>query len=659
MLTLNKKRLLYLFFGVIYSLLLSIFLGPAKAENNQEVIQSAIYKNPEYIQEHKNKANCEINGAWTKEFKYFWLADIEDNKKNFPPFVKNLTYRGVIEKANNSGISTLEALNLDSSRNGYFLTSSLPGEKIGIEFDLEHNLPYVEWIPLNLYFDPFVLEDLDQQIQIKLSYANSSLGRIVYLQNINFNVGCYLNLLIKSPPKGEIGKVVIEIKPKDNNKAAISGVFWKEEHEHSNLKLEYAGSNEVSAPTFFENERVAKKSIIWSPTTDKNLLVNDIVKISLGTVTYTTSNGFEFPLDLKNKTYNYQILKGVSGQPGFSGLEFYIEPLTQSCRDGCDFSLYFTENYKQKIYIYSAYEDRKNKLLKELTPEGKGAPTFENFHIEPNENVKLRIRITSDDKSVEPVLRGISILPNEVEIFEVKENENVFSDEVKTEGDFHDEISGESSSSKNTHIEHANPNTTTMTIYTNPVRNENPRPAWNDSTRPTHNTTITHPPPTNIQASGPNPINMNSGSTGNSGSSSSTNDSSDDDMETVIEIDDHDNDNESSTLTQPVPIPTPLPFISSPLTDSNHSGLKGSSSSPIVMIPTPGSIPSVPPMPITNSSNNGPNGNNGNGGGRIENTKINNIPSTTPNLIPTDNKINEGKSSTSNGENKSFSPPSN
>lgn len=479
---------------LLFFILLSFLFGQVKAESNPVINKAATYRNPAYVQESVSKVNCDLNGAWTKEFKYFWLANPEDNKRNLPSFVRNLTYKGIVEKTNKIGISTLESLSLDSVRNNYFLTSSLPNEEIEIDLDLEHNNPYVEWFPLNLYFDPFVLEDLNQQVRIKLSYAKGNLGEIVYIQDINFVTGCYLNLLIKSPPEGEIGKASVEIKPRENAKAALSGVFWTEERMPRNLLVNYIGSDKVSAQGFYGKQKNIKKAIFWSPiTSGDNEQGKSIVQVSLGDITYSTSTGFEFPLDLKSQIYNYQVLKGVGGEDGINGLEFYIEPPKEACLEGCNLNLYFTENYRQKIYVYSAYEDKKNNLLAEVTTGGEGIPTFENFYIKPNEDVKLRIRIDASEDLKEPVLRGLSIMPpvteeEDAQIVSSESNENIQNEHVLDNNPTKKgEVKNQDlSSDANPNIKKADTDKENHPVVINiyPVWFESPRPALNSGTRP-------------------------------------------------------------------------------------------------------------------------------------------------------------------------------
>ena len=405
----------FLFFVATLTVAFLLFLnGPALAQGTDKtMVSKAIYENPAYIQEGRTKVNCELNGAWTSEYKYYWLPGQINDQNNLPPFVKNISLGGVIQDISSIGLSTPESTNIDSERNKYFLTSSLPGETVEITLNLEHNNPFVEWFPISLYFDPFVVNNLQQQVKIKLSYADSNLGDVVYIQNVGFSEGCYLNLLVKAPPQGQLGKLTIELKPENNYKGAISGIFWSDERKETDLHLTYSGATKISAANWNENQKMVDRTVIWSPQTDQNQGLDKLVRISLGDVVYTTSTGLEFPLDTKNKTYNFKILKGQSGPLGFNGIEFYLKPELRLCTDGCELGLYFTQQYQQSIYVYSAFEDKKNKLLAKVETNSNGLPSFEKFYLSPNDNVSLRVRITTNDETNPPVLRGLYILSSD------------------------------------------------------------------------------------------------------------------------------------------------------------------------------------------------------------------------------------------------------
>ena len=386
-----------------------ICTGQASAQTSPG-LSNAVYLNSSYVQELTSKTNCDLNGAWSTEYSYYWLADPVDSQANLPSYVKSITHTGVIQESSPISISTPESAS--SGRNKYYLSSSLPGENLEITIDLENTKDFATWLPLNLYFDPFVIKNPQEQIKLKLSYADSSLGNIIYIQNTKFSAGCYLNLLVKSPGPHSTGKLTIEIDPQDDSTAAISGIFWSEPRQESNLKVTYTGLNKISAPSWSENLRADSNTVIWSPKASTVSNEDDIVKIGIGKVTSTTSTGYEFPISLKNKGfYNFKVLQGIKGPKGVNGLEFYLSLNSNLCLNGCELGLYSTEAYKQNVFIYSAEENKKNKLETNTETTGDGGPVFQNFHIDPNSNVQLRIRLTTNDLQNSPVLRGLYISP--------------------------------------------------------------------------------------------------------------------------------------------------------------------------------------------------------------------------------------------------------
>ena len=405
----NLKNLIK---SALIILLLNIFfVGRISAQVTSD-IPNAVYLNPSYIQELEQKTNCELNGAWSTEYAYYWLADPANSQANLPSYIKNITYTGVVQESNSTSISTPEISSSNGGRNKYYLSSSLDGETLAITVDLENPDNFISWLPLNLYFDPSLIKNPEEQIKLKLSYADSALGDIVYIQNTKFNGGCYLNLLVKSPDPHSKGKLTIELNPADDSKAAISGIFWSEPRKESDLQITYTGANKVSAQTWYQNLRTDSGAVIWSPKSNEDSNDNSLVKIGIGKVTYTTSTGYEFPTVLKNKgSYNFKVLQGIAGPKGINGLEFYLNPDSSVCSNGCDIGLYSTESYKQNVFIYSAEKDRKNKLAAKTETFGDGKPAFQNFHVEPDSNVQLRIRLTTNDLINPPILRGFYILP--------------------------------------------------------------------------------------------------------------------------------------------------------------------------------------------------------------------------------------------------------
>ena len=379
-------------------LTLILLFGQAKASDD------AFYISPEYIREDSSKIDCELNGAWTTNYSYFWLPDPTNTKSNLPDFIQNIDYQGVLKEADTISVSTPEFPDQHGDRNKYFLSSALPGEKLSVKVNVINNSKFISWYPLAIYIDPFVSKGNQQKVSVSLSYASTSLGHVVYLQNTNFQEGCYLNLLIKSPLPGASGQVTLELNPQPDSPATISALFWGEAKEETNINIVPTGTVSVSAPLYFQDYKNSIQADIWSPGVDES---DKLVKVSLGDIKYVTSTGYEFPISVKLRdTYNFKALKGMAGPAGLNGLEFYLTPQKDFCSNGCDLGLYFVEEYKQKIYIYTAQKDKKNKLsvLKRTT----GNASFETFSIQPNNDVVLRIRVTTEDNSsLVPVLNGL------------------------------------------------------------------------------------------------------------------------------------------------------------------------------------------------------------------------------------------------------------
>ena len=389
----------------IFLLLMTVCLGRIEASE-----EKALYINTEYLKEDENKTNCELKGAWTTNYENYWLPDPANLQQVFPNYVKNISYTGITSEASSIGLSTPESLNKNNPRNKFYLTSSLADEALEVTLDLQHENQFSEWFPLGLYFDPFVINNSKQQLSIKLSYANTNLGKTVYVQDINFESGCYLNLKVKLPAYNSLAKLVIELKPEKGSKPALSGIFWGKEYKENSLQVSYKGLNQISAPNWYETQKKLAKTILWSPS-QMTGAGSQIVKVSLGDTTYSTSTGYEFPLANRQNTYNFQVLKGKSGKEGFNGLEFYINPQIMLCQSGCELGFYTTSNFKQNISLYSANIGTNNKLLSQVETNGEGLPVFHSFTVEPNESLALRVRITAQDPNSEPSLRGLYIVP--------------------------------------------------------------------------------------------------------------------------------------------------------------------------------------------------------------------------------------------------------
>ena len=412
----KKYKQIYRTFNLVSmaGILISAFflcIGPAIANND---ISKATYLNSEYILENTEKLNDEINGAWTTNYKYYWIVNQYSPQKNLPSYTKEISYNGIIEENKTIGLSTLENIGTNDSRNKYFLTSSLPGETLQISVNLENENETETWYPISVYFDPLTIQGSIQQVRVKLSYATGSLGNIVYIQNLQKNEivsGGYLNLLIKAPIKGELGTAIIEIKAEGGFKPALSGLFWDDLKESTNLSASFTGSRQTNAGNWYRHtQRRGVRPIIFSADSIDNKDFKNIVQLSLGQSDYTTTTGYEFPSSVLENTNSSKVLKGQSGSQGKNGLEFYLTPPQDTCSNGCGLGFYFVENYKQKIEIYSAEKDKKNKLLATSETNGNNEPIFERFNISPSNNTSLRVRITSNEESNIPLLRGLYII---------------------------------------------------------------------------------------------------------------------------------------------------------------------------------------------------------------------------------------------------------
>lgn len=161
------------------------------------------YENPAFIKEDSSNLTLD-------SYEYFWYPSPNDSNKNLPPFVKNIYYKGIIEEL----------------RNKYFLTSSQLGKKLEITLTLKHDKRFTQWIPVNLRLAPDTNNNAEQEVRLSLSYANSSLGNIVYIQKRKANSGSSLNLIVKMPPQNSDGELTIELRSKRGIKSSVSGIVW-------------------------------------------------------------------------------------------------------------------------------------------------------------------------------------------------------------------------------------------------------------------------------------------------------------------------------------------------------------------------------------------------------------------------------------------------
>lgn len=396
--------------------------------NTNEVFSNALYVNPEYFIEDKNKLNCDLNGAWTTEYEYYWLPS-ERNENNLPPFVQILFNNGTIVKNNQIGISTLENILQDTKRNPYHVSSHLEGEKLVFEIHIENKNKFIEWLPFSLYFDPTLVNDFSQQVTIRHSDARSALGDIVYINNLFLTKGCYLNFLVKSPPSQNSAKLILEIKSLSNKKAALSGIFFnkpKLEKEAHNTQLVYSGKGKESPSSFLEKNIRERDILIWSP--DSENTTDNLVKVSLGNIEHVTHTGLEFVTDRKDQKFSFNVLKGIAGIEGVNGLEFYLTPSEFYCQEGCELGFYFAEDFKQNVSIFSAYNDKKNTLLSRINTEE--SPGFEKFTISPTDKLNLRVRITTEDSSAIPIFRGLYLDSLAKDKEEIANEANSSNDEI-------------------------------------------------------------------------------------------------------------------------------------------------------------------------------------------------------------------------------------
>ncbi len=476
-------------------MLLTVFillLGPNQAFS-AETVSNTIYLNTDYIKEDIQKLNCELNGAWSSEYSYYWIPGQSDNLHNLPSFVKSVQYNGIIEQTSLIGISTLESSK--NSRNGFYITSSLPGESTEINLELENNSNFGVWYPLSIYIDPFVSKIPEQQVRIKLSYALDSLGDIVYIQNTKYNKGCYLNLLIKGPPKGTSGKATIELKTASNTKPVVSGLFWGTPREEKSLPVNYDGRTKVEAPLSLNNLfRENYNAIVWSPDAEEDTYDKDIIDISLGSIEDTTSTGYEFVSSRVADSYSFKVIKGQSGPDGFNGAEFYLSPPDNTCINGCTLGLYFAENFKQKVLIYSAFEDSKNTLLAETETSGDGLPSFETFKIESTDTARFRIRITNESGEESPIFRGLFLI-SEADI-EADDINNVASNDAVINETPVENVSVEISVDEPNESDSTNNNNGNNNGNNNQATNGNTTvsygngPVWNDPDFISHNPNV-------------------------------------------------------------------------------------------------------------------------------------------------------------------------
>ena len=414
---------------VFVSLLTILCAGQAIA---QEDVNKALYNNLRFVQEASPKTDCSLNGAWTAEYTSYWLVDPSNLKSKLPSYVKSINYQGVVRETSFYSISTPEDLSSQNLRNKYYLTSSLSGESAHIEIDLENNTEYVNWIPLNLYIDPFVVADPKQQLRIELSYAHTVTGHLVYIQDTNFQAGCYLKVFVKSPLPGAQGTVNIELKSSSNSRPAISGIFWGELIQESEMNVMYSRRDQIRAQKWNRDLAEDAGISIWSPETESDI----DIQVTVGESEYITSTGNEFPTSVRTKdVYNFKALQGLSGPKGLNGLEFYLKTKnSELCSQGCELGLYFAEGYQQNIAIYSAEEGKRNKLLERVKTIGNNVPSFDVFQVEPNEKVSLRIRLTTENEETIPTLRGLYIKPRSGETIDFADDEVILEIEDVPQG---------------------------------------------------------------------------------------------------------------------------------------------------------------------------------------------------------------------------------
>ncbi len=74
-----------------------LLFGPNSAfPKDSSVISDTIYINTDYTKEDNSRLNCELNGAWSSEYSYYWIPGQPYNLQNLPDFVKSVQFKMVI-----------------------------------------------------------------------------------------------------------------------------------------------------------------------------------------------------------------------------------------------------------------------------------------------------------------------------------------------------------------------------------------------------------------------------------------------------------------------------------------------------------------------------------------------------------------------------------
>ena len=222
--TSNKLICLFIACGFLIA---SLFLGLTQANAQvSELIPKAIYENPDYIREKKEKTLYEINNPGSRSYKHYWFPEPNNSQSILPSFVLNFLHNGNISETTFIEIPINSELGLFERINKYNLTSSYRGKELEIKFEIKNDNSYIDWIPVTLYFDEATKRNPIQQIRIKHSDAKGSLGNIIFIQNRTYNSIGFLDLEIKSPAQNETAEILIQIKSSRSYKAAISGILW-------------------------------------------------------------------------------------------------------------------------------------------------------------------------------------------------------------------------------------------------------------------------------------------------------------------------------------------------------------------------------------------------------------------------------------------------
>ena len=86
--------------AIVFSLLIMFSVGHVSAQfENSNLIPPAIYQDQAYIGTPNSQTNCELNGAWTSEYKYYWLPDQNNSNNILPDYIQSSSFRGVIQDA--------------------------------------------------------------------------------------------------------------------------------------------------------------------------------------------------------------------------------------------------------------------------------------------------------------------------------------------------------------------------------------------------------------------------------------------------------------------------------------------------------------------------------------------------------------------------------